>query len=317
MAMVGSLFNSRKLRIEKSTQNLARKSTKRDAKGNRNRAQSGARATKIRHNLVHKRNEIWAQFCGQSMKTWAQIPQAFYSSSAVCLKTQKQRLYYTNFNFVTNLMSIRAGRYVNRAGGKGVMAGHKGVRAERSTLRNMTDDCRLLRGQRRRDSGQNSCRSRRRCVVSTATRRRRRRRRRWRRRRRRRPRRRRSMSTGRTGGGGRWDGRRRRPRWQRGGRGAGRAWGWNWRNWKDRKRGRRSRRVDEGGRGREAPLEGRGAGLPGGVGSYRGVGLPGGWESGAARGSPGGHPGVGSIRVSAARCLRGLVPPGWRVDKLP
>ena len=49
---------------------------------------------KFGHNPAHEQNEIWAQFCRRSMKTWAQIckHKHFYTG---CLKTQQQ-LHFVN-----------------------------------------------------------------------------------------------------------------------------------------------------------------------------------------------------------------------------
>ena len=98
---------------------------------------------KVGHSIVSERNEIWAQFCGRSIKTWAQIYKQFAvhplsenENAKTAVICKKGGHFYILF-LVTNLMTVRAGCYVNRAGRKGVRAGHKPVMAGRSTLRNM------------------------------------------------------------------------------------------------------------------------------------------------------------------------------------
>ena len=53
---------------------------------------------KFGHSPARERNEVRAQFCGRSMKTWAQIckQKHFYSG---CLKTQQQLHFVNGFFF--------------------------------------------------------------------------------------------------------------------------------------------------------------------------------------------------------------------------
>ena len=92
----------------------------------------GRGAKEIGHKLARERNKIWAQFCGQSMKTRAQI----------CKHCTVHQLFENTkteiiCNFIFIFLATRAGCYVDLAGRKGVQAGRKTVRAGRSTLRNM------------------------------------------------------------------------------------------------------------------------------------------------------------------------------------
>ena len=103
-----------------------------------NRAQFRARMTmsaftrqrpKFGHNPARERNEVRAQFCGRSMKTWVQIYKHFYIG---CLQTQQQLHFVNGKTKLKNkniYILIRAGRCVDRAG-------RKTVRAGRSALRN-------------------------------------------------------------------------------------------------------------------------------------------------------------------------------------
>ena len=87
-----------------------------------NWAQSSTRTTKI-----------WAQFSAQTKRDLVTILwvidenvgtnlQAFYSSSAVW--KHKNSNYMKKMYFLTNLMTIRAGCHANRAGRRGIRAGH-------------------------------------------------------------------------------------------------------------------------------------------------------------------------------------------------
>ena len=71
---------------------------------------------KFGHNPTRERNEVWAQFCGRSMKTWAKTCKHFtvYTHFYIgCLKTQQQ-LHVINGKQKCNLIyyfffhSIRA-----------------------------------------------------------------------------------------------------------------------------------------------------------------------------------------------------------------
>ena len=83
------------------------------------------------HNPACERNEIWAQCCGRSMKTWAQICK--HRTVHQLSENTKTEMICENKNC---LFSIRAGRNVNRAGCTGVRAGRKTVGAGRSALGN-------------------------------------------------------------------------------------------------------------------------------------------------------------------------------------
>ena len=75
---------------------------------------------KFGHNPAGERNELGAQFCGRSMKTWAQIGKHFSVQPSENTKTACTNLY-----LFSNLITIRAGRYVNQARRKGIRAGRK------------------------------------------------------------------------------------------------------------------------------------------------------------------------------------------------
>ena len=93
------------------------------------RAQFRARTSNDQN--LHTIQHVNEKRSGRSMKTWAKIckhftvhqPSENTNSSYIC----------TNFYFITNPMTILAGRYVNRAGHKGIRAERKILRAERST----------------------------------------------------------------------------------------------------------------------------------------------------------------------------------------
>ena len=97
---------------------------------------------KFGHNPVCERNEVWAQFCGRSMKTWdksASIFQAFLHRLSQNKKTAITFWKKNNNNKKLIFVCLNSGgRCVNRAG-------RKTVRAGCSTLRNMpcwnTVDC--------------------------------------------------------------------------------------------------------------------------------------------------------------------------------
>ena len=79
---------------------------------------------KFGHNPACERSQIRAQFCGRSMKTWAQICK-HCTVHQLSENTKTEIIYY-----VKRKIQILAGRYIN-------WAGRKTVRAGRSTLGNM------------------------------------------------------------------------------------------------------------------------------------------------------------------------------------
>ena len=74
---------------------------------------------KFGHNPARERNEVWVQFCGRLMKTWAQI-----------YKQLQAFLQQLSENTKTAIFFNSGRRYVNQAECKTVRAG-------RSALRNM------------------------------------------------------------------------------------------------------------------------------------------------------------------------------------
>ena len=74
---------------------------------------------KFGHNPARERNEIWAQFCGRSMKTWVQICYQFTVHRLS--ENTKTEIKWKKKNY------IRAGRCVNPAGRKGVRVGRKTI----------------------------------------------------------------------------------------------------------------------------------------------------------------------------------------------
>ena len=75
---------------------------------------------KFGHNPACEPNEVWVQFCGRSMKTWAQICKYFCIG---CLTTQKQQLHFVK----KKNCFIREGRCVDRAMCKTVRAGRSAL----------------------------------------------------------------------------------------------------------------------------------------------------------------------------------------------
>ena len=76
---------------------------------------------KFSRNPAHERNEVWAQFCGRSMKTWAQICKHFTSIFTSLSENTKQQLHFVNNIFFFFSNSGRA--LYNRAGRKtGIMS---------------------------------------------------------------------------------------------------------------------------------------------------------------------------------------------------
>ena len=88
---------------------------------------------KFGRNPAHERNEVWAQFCGRSKKTWAQICKHFTS-----IDWNTRDWKHKNSNYILFIKKkINFCLFLNSGKALYNRAGCKTVRAGRSALRNM------------------------------------------------------------------------------------------------------------------------------------------------------------------------------------